>query len=73
MDYGEIKQRLLQDGFVIRPLQIKTLGGPTLYGGDGAPATALGADGDYYFRRDTPGTANQRLYVKASGSWSGVV
>ena len=39
----------------------------TLTSGSGAPSG--GSDGDYYFRTDTPGTANQRIYVKSAGSW----
>lgn len=53
---------------------------PTVYGsgdsfltGSGAPSNSLGQDGQYYFRSDTPGTANQRIYVKVSGSWTGIV
>ena len=44
------------------------------WGGSGAPPTSLGGVGDYYFRSDTPSTANQRLYVKtASATWTGIV
>lgn len=49
------------------------VGGNTQYTGSGAPANTLGNNGDYYFRTDTPGTANQRLYVKSAGAWAGVV
>ena len=42
-----------------------------IFGGSGAPSG--GANGDYYFRTDTPGTANQRIYVKSAGSWTGIV
>ncbi len=41
-----------------------------LYTGSGAPSSGNGANGDFYFRQDTPGTANQRLYIKAAGSWT---
>lgn len=44
-----------------------------IYAGSGAPSNANGANGSYYFRSDTPGTSNQRIYVKASGSWTGIV
>src|SRR5215471_10584329 len=47
--------------------------GPAMYGGSGAPAAGLGANGDYYFRSDTPATANQRIYVKSAGAWVGIV
>ena len=50
-----------------------TTAGPRLWGGTGAPAAGLGANGDYYFRSDTPGTANQRVYVKSAGAWVGIV
>jgi len=41
-----------------------------IYSGTGAPSSGLGANGDYYFRQDTPGTSSQRIYIKASGSWT---
>ena len=47
--------------------------GPAHWGGSGAPSAGLGANGDYYFRSDTPGTANQRIYVKSAGAWTGIV
>jgi len=51
-----------------------TTAGPAHWGGTGAPATGLGAVGDYYFRSDTPSTANQRIYVKtAAAVWTGIV
>jgi hypothetical protein len=46
--------------------------------GSGAPAIA-GAVGDYYFRRDTPGTANQRIYIctvaggAGAATWVGIL
>jgi hypothetical protein len=45
----------------------------TLFGGIGVPVNTLGANGDYYFRQDTPATANQRMYVKSAGAWIGIV
>lgn len=39
--------------------------------GSGAPSG--GSDGQYYFRTDTPGTSNQRLYVHTGGSWTGIL
>lgn len=51
-----------------------TTTGCKLYSGSGAPATGLGAVGDYYFRSDTPATATQRIYVKtAAAVWTGIV
>lgn len=52
-------------------LQVNKSG--TLYSGSGAPASTLGVSGDYYFRTDTPNTANQRLYVNNAGTWTGIV
>lgn len=46
---------------------------PLVSGGVGVPAPAFGLDGDYYFRGDTPGVANQRIYVKSGGAWVGIV
>jgi hypothetical protein len=43
------------------------------YAGTGVPNNANGVNGDYYFRSDTPGTANQRIYVKSGGVWVGIV
>jgi hypothetical protein len=48
-------------------------GASTFFSGSGAPNNANGNDGDYYFRSGTPGTANQRIYVKSAGAWVGVV
>lgn len=62
---------------LFQPLQVPTpaLAGQTgaIYQGSGAPNNANGNNGDYYFRTDTPGTANQRLYVKSAGTWTGIV
>ncbi len=44
-----------------------------LYQGAEAPPSSLGASGDYYLRTDTPAVATQRLYVKAAGTWTGIV
>jgi hypothetical protein len=44
-----------------------------LWAGTGAPNNSYGQNGDYYFRSDTPGTANQRLYVKSGGTWAGIL
>jgi hypothetical protein len=43
------------------------------YSGTGAPSASLGRDGDWYQRSDTPGTANQRLYIKSAGAWTGIL
>lgn len=47
--------------------------GSSLYSGSGVPDGALGAAGDFYFRYDTPGVVNQRLYVKAGGTWTSIL
>lgn len=44
-----------------------------IFCGSGVPAAALGVNGSFYFRFDTPGTANQRLYVKSAGAWVGIL
>jgi hypothetical protein len=44
-----------------------------LYQGTGLPNNANGNNGDFYLRGDTPGTANQRLYVRSAGAWVGIV
>jgi len=45
----------------------------TMYSGSGAPSNGTGNNGDFYFRTGTPGTTNQRLYIKNAGSWSGIL
>lgn len=47
--------------------------GATLHTGSGAPDPSRGLDGDYYLRVDTPTVANQRVYVKAAGAWTGLL
>ena len=50
-------------------------GGPgsSLFSGTGVPGVGLGSNGDFYFRVDTPGTANQRIYIKSAGAWVALV
>lgn len=45
----------------------------SIYQGTGAPSNSNGTSGDFYLRTDTPGTANQRLYVKNGVAWSGIL
>lgn len=45
----------------------------SIYSASGVPSNGTGSDGDYYLRTDTPGTANQRIYVKSAGAWTGIV
>ena len=40
-----------------------------IFAGTGVPNNANGANGDFYFRGDTPATATQRLYIKSAGAW----
>lgn len=47
------------------------LGGRKLAMGAGVPGG--GGSGDYWLRTDTPGTANQRLYVNNGGVWTGIL
>jgi len=52
--------------------------GPQISGGNAAPAIA-GTAGDFYFRTNTPGSANQRIYVctvagaAGAATWVGIV
>lgn len=48
-------------------------GAASFFSGSGAPSNANGSNGDYFFRIDTPGTANQRIYIKSAGIWTGIV
>jgi len=58
----------------IRPATFAGTSQPgTLYMGSGAPSNVNGANGDFFFRTDTPGTVNQRIYVKSAGAWVGIV
>lgn len=50
-----------------------TSAAPAILYGSGAPSNSIGVNGSYYMRVDTPGTANQRMYVKSAGSWVGIV
>jgi hypothetical protein len=47
--------------------------GGRIYQGPGVPLNSNGANGDTYFRTDTPETINQRLYVKLAGAWVGIL
>ncbi len=47
--------------------------GAQIFSGSGAPTVSATA-GDIYFRTDTPGVANQRVYICTGGtSWTGIV
>lgn len=47
--------------------------GSHVFDGSGVPPVSLGKNGDLYIRRDTPGTVNQRLYMKSAGAWAGIL
>lgn len=49
-----------------------TVIGGNIWSGSGAPG-AIGNNGDYYLRTDTPSTANQRIYIKIAGTWTGIL
>lgn len=59
------------------PLNPGTIGAGTqpngIWAGNGVPSNSFGINGDWYMRTGTPGTANQRLYVKNAGTWAGVL
>lgn len=44
-----------------------------IFSGTGVPNSGQGVNGDFYFRIDTPGTLNQRLYVRSAGVWTGIL
>ncbi len=48
-------------------------GASSFLSGSGVPSNSNGANGDFYFRNDTPGTALQRIYAKSAGSWVGII
>lgn len=74
-DFVQVGQRLLNatafgvTGFGIQP----NSGGSMLYSGAGVPSNAVGSNGDFFFRADTPATANQRLYIRAAGAWVAIL
>lgn len=70
------------DSVNLASANIATLAAPTqignsgafMYSGSGAPNIAGAPAGSYYFRTDTPSTANQRIYVATgTNTWSGIV
>ena len=45
-----------------------------IYSGTGAPAfVPSDGKGAVYFRRDTPGTVNQRIYIWSGSAWTGIL
>jgi len=47
--------------------------GGSIFMGSGVPSNSNGTNGDVYLRTDTPGVANQRIYVKSAGTWVGIL
>lgn len=39
--------------------------------GTGVPASQVGSNGNYYFRKD--GVASNHIYFKAAGAWSALI
>jgi hypothetical protein len=68
-DYSGNRPRLVNVASGIVP----STGASAVRGGSGAPSAAVGSDGDFYFRKDTPTTANQRIYIRSAGAWVGIV
>jgi hypothetical protein len=71
---------IIVSGNIASPYATIGLGTPTgvsqsgsIYQGSGAPSNANGNNGDVYFRTDTPAVANQRIYIKSAGVWTGIV
>lgn len=58
---------------VLNPAMAQLAGLDCLLTGSGAPTAGLGRDGWFYFRTDTPAVANQRIYVRSGGVWTGIV
>lgn len=70
--YGTITAEISGASGYVRP-GTSVGAGARIYSGSGAPTLSATA-GDFYFRTDTPGTVNQRLYVCAGGtSWTGIL
>ncbi|MBT8159251.1 MULTISPECIES: hypothetical protein [Arthrobacter] len=47
--------------------------GSAIYSGNGAPNISASVAGDYYYRKDTPLIANQRIYVAtAANTWTAI-
>jgi hypothetical protein len=65
---------LLAVGGIFPGNQASLGGGSGLWSGVGVPSSSLGSAGDFYFRKDTPSVANQRIYVNLGvGVWSGII
>lgn len=63
----------ISNGRLAPPKDDGTVQTGAIYQGSGVPSNSNGSNGDIYFRTDTPGTVNQRIYVKSAGSWTGIL
>lgn len=72
----------MADAISVKQIDFSNAGGGSWYSGSGAPGASVGngvqpSVGDLYFRTDTPGSANQRLYICTVGggapTWVGVL
>ena len=55
-------------------LNFEALEASGLYWGSGAPTfTPPSKTVSFYFRKDTPTTVNQRLYVYTGSAWTGIL
>lgn len=77
VDTASLQETIKIDGTQNPPCL--TIGGLQIWGGASAPtASTVGTAivGDWYFRSDTPNTANQRVYIctvaGAPGTWTAV-
>jgi hypothetical protein len=65
--------RMVSGGAVANQGGIQLNKQSTIWSGSGVPSNSLGANGDLYVRSDTPGTANQRIYVRSAGAYVGIL
>jgi hypothetical protein len=73
--FGTTNLQVPSAGSEFNDLRINTQGnGARLFAGVGAPNLVQSVAGDFYFRQDTPSTANQRLYVAiGANTWTGIL
>lgn len=69
--YGSASPYPLPLGSIQSGLFVK--GPNSIWGGAGAPTNAIGIAGDFYFRTNATATANERVYVRQSGGWVGIL
>jgi hypothetical protein len=55
-------------------LDMEALQGSGIFWGSGAPTFIPAAKAvSFYFRKDTPTVANQRIYIYTGSAWTGIV